>query len=72
MQKHYAFYKGLIYLHCIAGACPGGGARGPPPPPEIEKQNFFSDFTYIATFLVGNIIFSAIFWTAPHLWNILK
>ena len=54
-----------------AGACPGGGPRGLGPPPlEIEKQkekkkviraNIKLFHLYFATFLVENIIFSAIF-----------
>ena len=46
------------------GACPGGAA---PPPLEIEKQkkvirsNFKLFHLYFATFVVGNIVFSAIF-----------
>ena len=45
----------------VTGACPGGGGL------EIEKQknviraNFKLFHLYFATFLVGNIIFSAIF-----------
>ena len=61
----------------LAGACPGGGPLLPGPPLEIEKQKkkkkkkkviraniklFRLDF---ATFLVENIIFSAIFWAGP-------
>ena len=57
----------------MSGACPGGGAKGPGPPPplEIEKQkkkkkkviraNFKLFHLYFATFLVENVIFSAIF-----------
>ena len=43
------------------------GAQGACPPPlEIEKHKKIELFhRYFATFLVGNIIFSAIFWTAP-------
>ena len=55
-----------------AGACPGGGQGAwPPPPLEIEKQkkviraNFKLFHLYFATFLVENIIFSAIFWAGP-------
>ena len=57
--------------HIKPGACPGGGAQGawPPPPLEIEKQkkkkviraNIKLFHLYFATFLVENIIFSAIF-----------
>ena len=46
----------------------GGGRWGPPPPLEIEKQkkrsfraNFKLVHLYLTTFLVVNIIFSAIF-----------
>ena len=49
----------------------GGGPKGPRPPLEIEKQkkkkkkviraNIKLFYLYFATFLVGNIIFSAIF-----------
>ena len=56
----------------MSGACPsggGGGPKGPAPPPlEIEKQkkkiiraHFKLFHLYFATFLVGNIILSAIF-----------
>ena len=44
------------YIYTIAGACPGGARDPPPPPLEIELFHL-----YFATFLVGNIIFSAIF-----------
>ena len=50
----------------------GGRACPPPPPPEIEKQkkkviraNFKLFHLYFATFLVENVIFSAIFWAGP-------
>ena len=64
-------------LNVYSGACPGGGGpKGPGPPPlEIEKQkkkkkkkkkkviraNIKLFHLYFATFLVENIIFSAIF-----------
>ena len=58
----------MTFRYHIAGACPGGGARACPPPPEIEKQkkkviraNFKLFHLYFATFLVENVIFSAIF-----------
>ena len=51
-----------------AGACPGGGPKGPGSPLlEIEKQkkviraNFKLFHLYFATFLVGSIVLSAIF-----------
>ena len=59
----------MTFRYHIAGACPGGGkGLPPPPPPEIEKQkkkviraNFKLFHLYFATFLVENVIFSAIF-----------
>ena len=57
--------------HIEPGACPGGGGlKGPGPPLEIEKPkkkkkviraNIKLFHLYFATFLVENIIFSAIF-----------
>ena len=52
----------------VTGACPGGGL-------EIEKQkkviraNFKLFHLYFATFLVGNIIFSAIFRALLKNWK---
>ena len=63
----------VYYINVLmTGACPGGGARGLAPPLKIEKQkkrkekdiiraNFKLFHLYFATFLVENIIFSAIF-----------
>ena len=52
------------------GACPGGGPKGPGPPPrnskakkkkkKVIRANFKLFHLYFATFLVENIIFSAI------------
>ena len=66
----------INYYHTgiYTGACPGGGGpKGPGPPLAIEKQkkktkkkkiiraNFRLFHLYYATFLVENIILSAIF-----------
>ena len=61
-----------------SGACPGGWGKGPSPPPSLEiekqkkKQRSSEQFLncklfhlYFATFLVGNIILSAIFELGP-------
>ena len=62
----YSEVSKMTFRYHIAGACPGGG-KGMPPP-EIEKQKkrsseqILSYFIYILlSFLVENVIFSAIF-----------
>ena len=64
------FFITSLYYN-MSGACPeGGGPRGLAPPLEIEKQknkikvttpNIKLFHLHFATFLVENIIFSAIF-----------
>ena len=47
----------------LAGACPRGGGAAPPRncKKKVIRANFKLFHLYFATFLVGNIIFSAIF-----------
>ena len=58
-------------MHCFhPGACPGGGGKVPRPKKlkskkKVTKANFKLFHLYFATFLVGNIILSAIFELGP-------
>ena len=57
----------MTFRYHIAGACPGGGGKGLPPPQKLKtkkkviRANFKLFHLYFATFLVENVIFSAIF-----------
>ena len=72
MNNHHVAMQIDITIHTLYNQArvQGGGAKGPAPPPplEIEKQkkkviraNFQLFHLYFATFLVENVIFSAIF-----------